>query len=100
MKCIFDRNDILNAIEMDANKAGEIAAGINTIKAELLPTLTARQKELFRQFDDAAVTEGTARVNAALKAVCRCPACHPVTRKKSGHRVHAPAPSVQARVSF
>jgi hypothetical protein len=79
-KCLFERGDLLEQLEDAADKAGiqELAAEVSTIQAMLLPTLTAQQREIFRQFDDAVVREGTARVNAALMLACGCRECKPV----------------------
>jgi len=76
-KCLFERGDLLDQLDDAADKAGiqELAADVSTIQAMLLPTLTAQQRELFRQFDDAVVREGTARVNAALMVACGCREC-------------------------
>jgi len=76
-KCFFERDGILETIDNEADKAGirDIAGQISTIKTALLPTLTEQQKALFKQFDDAVVSEGTVRVNSAIKALCGCLEC-------------------------
>lgn len=74
MKCLFDRSEIIDRAE-DAPEVRQIGEQINTIRAALVATLAPEQRVLFNQYDDASVTEGTVRANAALRAACRCPAC-------------------------
>lgn len=74
MTCLFDRNGIIDQVE-DAPEVRQIGEQINAIRAALVATLAPDQRELFSQYDDAAVTEGTVRVNAAIRAACGCPAC-------------------------
>jgi len=76
-KCLFKRDNFLEQLDYAADKVGiqELDAKVNAIKDELLPTLTEQQKQLFRQFDDAIVDQGTARVNGAIMLACGCPEC-------------------------
>ena len=74
MKCLFDRKGIVDQVE-DAPEVRQIGEQINTIRSALMATLAPDQRELFSQYDDMAVTEGTSRVNAAIRAACGCPAC-------------------------
>lgn len=74
MKCLFDRNGIIDQVE-DTPEVRQIGEQINTIRAALVATLTPEQRELFSQYDDATVTEGTVRVNAAIRAACGCSEC-------------------------
>lgn len=74
MKCLFDRNGIIDQVE-DVPEVRQIGQQINVIRAALMATLAPDQRVLFNQYDDAVVTEGTVRVNAAIRAACGCLEC-------------------------
>lgn len=69
MKKRISDHDIIEKIE-DAPEIRQIGEQIIKIKAALVATMTDQQRQLFSQYDDVCVMEGTARVNAALREVC------------------------------
>lgn len=73
-KCLFTRDGLMERIE-DAPEIRKIGEQIQAIKSLLLPTLTDQQRELFRQFDDAVISEGTVRVQSTIRAACGCSEC-------------------------
>lgn len=76
-RCIFKRDSLLEDLEEAACKVGikDAEANVQRIRALLAETLTERQLSLFREFDDAVVTEGTLRINTALMMACGCEEC-------------------------
>lgn len=74
MKCLFDRNEIVDQGEA-APEVRAIGQQINVVRAALVATLAPDQRELFSQYDDMAVEEGTIRVQSAIRAACGCPEC-------------------------
>lgn len=72
-KCLFSKINI-EQVE-HAPEVRQIGEEVKRLVAQLLPSLTPEQKELYRKIDDAVVTEGTARVNAAIRAACGCIKC-------------------------
>lgn len=76
-RCIFKRDNLLDKLEEVACMAGikDAEANVLRIRTTLAETLTEQQMLLLREFDDAVITEGTLRVNAALALACGCGRC-------------------------
>lgn len=76
-RCIMKRVSLLEELERTAGRVGIKVAEANVlrIRASLAETLTEGQMSLLREFDDAVITEGTLRVNAALALACGCRQC-------------------------
>ena len=77
MNCIARRENHLERIEQGAVAAGalEIGEQISVLRARLMPTFTPEQRRLYGELEDLIISEGTARTNGALMAVCGCPEC-------------------------
>jgi hypothetical protein len=52
-----------------------VSGNLDKIRSMLLANLPPEQAELFRQYDDAAIHEGTVRVQQAIRAACGCQEC-------------------------
>lgn len=68
------QEDIMERIEQHP-VVKSVSNNLNKIRKMLLANLPPEEAELFRQYDDAAIHEGSVRVQQAIRVACGCVEC-------------------------